>query len=152
LTALWPHVYDSDRLREADYGLNRDAAPGVDGQPWRASGEHLAENLRALADRLKRGADHASPVARVYIPKPDGRQRPLGKATLEDQSAQRATVEVLNAIYEADCRGCSCGFRPGRSPHDALDAVMGGSSSVMSTGASMPTGGGASIPWTMHGS
>ena len=126
LTALWHHVYDIDRLREAYYGLNREAAPGVDGQTWAAYGEHLEANLRELADRLKRGAYHASPVERVYIPKADGRQRPIGKPTLEDKIVQRATVEVLNAIYEEDFRGFSYGVRPGRSPHDALDAVTVG--------------------------
>ena len=78
LTALWHHVYDIERLREAYHGLNRDATPGVDGQTWAAYGEDLEANLRALSDRLKRGTYHASPVERVYIPKPDGRQRPIG--------------------------------------------------------------------------
>ena len=126
LTALWHHVYDIDRLREAYYGLNRDAAPGVDGQTWATYGENLEANLRDLSERLQRGAYHASPVERVYIPKADGRQRPIGIPTLEDKIVQRATVEVLNAIYEQDFRGFSYGFRPGRSPHDALDAVTVG--------------------------
>src|SRR5262245_46531024 len=127
LTALWHHVYDVDRLREAYAGLNRDAAPGVDGQTWSAYGEDLEANLRDLSDRLKRGAYHAPPVERVYIPKPDGRQRPIGKPTVEDKIVQRATVAVLNAIYEGDFRGFSYGFRPGRNPHHALDAVTVGS-------------------------
>lgn len=126
LTALWHHVYDIDRLREAYNGLNRDAAPGVDGRTWAAYGKDLEANLRDLSDRLKRGAYHAPPVARVYIPKPDGRQRPIGMPTLEDKIVQRATVEVLNAIYEGDFLGFSYGFRPGRSPHDALDAATVG--------------------------
>jgi RNA-directed DNA polymerase len=126
LTALWHHVYDINRLREAYEGLNRDAAPGVDGQTWAAYGENLEANLRDLSDRLKRGRYHARPVERVYIPKPDGRQRPIGIPTLEDKIVQRATVEVLNAIYEGDFRGFSSGFRPGRSSHDALDAVTVG--------------------------
>jgi group II intron reverse transcriptase/maturase len=126
LTALWHHVYEVDRLREAYAGLNRDAAPGVDGQTWTAYGADLEANLRDLSDRLKRGAYHAPPVARVYIPKPDGRQRPIGKPTLEDKIVQRAMVAVLNAIYEGDFRGFSYGFRPGRSPHNALDAVTVG--------------------------
>jgi RNA-directed DNA polymerase len=126
LTALWHHVYDIDRLREAYHGLNRDATPGVDGQTWAAYGDNLEANLRDLADRLKRGTYHASPVERVYIPKPDGRQRPIGIPTLEDKIAQRATVAVLNAIYEGDFLGFSYGFRPGRSPHEALDAVTVG--------------------------
>ena len=126
LTALWHHVYDTDRLREAYYGLNRDAAPGVDGQTWAAYGEALEANLRDLADRLQRGAYHASPVERVYIPKADGRQRPIDIPTREDKIVQRATVEGLNAIYEGDFLGFSYGFRPGRGPHDALDAVTVG--------------------------
>ena len=113
-------------LREAYDGLNREAAPGVDGQTWAAYGEHLEANLRDLSDRLKRGAYHARPVERVYIPKPDGRQRPIGIPTLEDTIVQRATVAVLNAIYEGEFRGFSSGLRPGRSPHDALDAVTVG--------------------------
>src|SRR5262249_32366801 len=119
LTALWHHVDDINRLREAYDGLNRDAAPGVDGQTWAAYGENLEANLRDLSDRLKRGAYHARPVKRVYIPQPDGRQRPIGIPALEDKIVQRATVEVLNAIYEGEFRGFSSGFRPGRSPHDA---------------------------------
>jgi RNA-directed DNA polymerase len=126
LTALWHQVYDIDRLREAYDGLNRDATPGGDGQTWAAYGDNLEANLRELSDRLKRGAYHASPVERVYIPKPDGRQRPIGIPTLEDKIVQRAPVEVLNAIYEGDFLGFSYGFRPGRSPHDALDAVTVG--------------------------
>ena len=126
LTALWHHVYDIGRLREAYYGLNRDAAPGLDGQTWAAYGANLEANLRDLSDRLKRGAYHAQPVERVYIPKLDGRPRPIGIPTLEDKIVQRATVEVLNAIYEGDFLGFSYGFRPGRSPHNALDAVTVG--------------------------
>ncbi|MFZ1834554.1 MAG: group II intron reverse transcriptase/maturase, partial [Pseudomonadales bacterium] len=86
----------------------------------------LEDNLRDLSERLKRGAYRAKPVRRVYIPKADGRQRPLGVTTLEDKLVQRATVEVLNAIYETDFLGFSYGFRPGRSPHDALDALYVG--------------------------
>jgi RNA-directed DNA polymerase len=126
LTALWHHVYDVNRLREADDGRNRAAAPGVDGQTGAASGEHLESKLRALSDRLKRGAYHARPVERGDSPKPDGRQRPIGIPTLEDTSVQRAPVEVLTASDEGECRGCSSGCRPGRSPHEALDAVTGG--------------------------
>jgi group II intron reverse transcriptase/maturase len=97
----------------------------VDGETWRHYGEDLEENLHDLADRLKRGAYRAKPVKRSYIPKPDGRQRPLGVTVLEDKIVQRATVEVLNAIYETDFLGFSYGFRPGRKPHDALDALYG---------------------------
>lgn len=126
LTALWHHVYTSDRRREAYYRLNHDAAPGGDGQTWAAYGEQLDTRLRELSDRLQRGAYQAPPVARVYIPQADGRQRPLGKPTLEDKIVQRATVEVLNAVYEQDFLGFSSGARPGRSPHHALDAVTVG--------------------------
>jgi RNA-directed DNA polymerase len=126
LTALWHHVYAIDRLREAYKSLNHDAAPGMDGQTWATYGEQLEPNLRELSDRLKRGAYQAPPVERVYIPKADGRQRPIGKPTLEDNIVQRATVEVLNAIYEKEFLGFSYGARPGRSPHQALDAVTVG--------------------------
>jgi len=98
----------------------------VDGETWRHYGEALEENLRDLSDRLKRGGYRAKPVRRVYIPKADGRQRPLGVTALEDKLVQRATVEVLNAIYETDFLGFSYGFRPGRSQHNALDAVYTG--------------------------
>jgi group II intron reverse transcriptase/maturase len=125
-TALLHHVYDLDALRAAYFSLKRDAAPGVDGETWRHYGEALEENLRDLSDRLTRGAYRAKPVRRVYIPKTDGRQRPLGVTALEDKLVQRATVEVLNAIYEPDFLGFSYGFRPGRSPHDALDALYTG--------------------------
>jgi RNA-directed DNA polymerase len=126
VTALWHHGYTLDRLREAYYGLNHDAAPGVEGQTWAAYGEQLDPNLRELSDRLKRGAYQAPPVERVCIPKADGRQRPIGTPTLEDKIVQRATVEVLNAIYEQELLGFSYGARPGRSPHHALDAVTVG--------------------------
>jgi len=126
LTALWHHIHSIDRLREAYYSLNHDAAPGVDGQTWATYGEQLDTNLRELSDRLKRGAYQASPVERVYIPKADGRQRPIGKPTLEDKIVQRATVEVLNAIDEEEFVGFSYGARPGRNPHHALDAVTVG--------------------------
>jgi RNA-directed DNA polymerase len=125
-TALLHHIYDLDMLRAAYLGLKREAAPGVDGETWRHYGEALEENLQDLADRLKRGAYRAKPVRRVYIPKADGRQRPLGVTALEDKLVQRATVEVLNAIYETDFVGFSYGFRPGRSQHQALDALYAG--------------------------
>jgi RNA-directed DNA polymerase len=125
-TALLHHVYNVDTLREAYFGLQRDAAPGVDGETWRAYGEQLEENLFDLTGRLRRGAYRAKPVRRVHIPKPDGRQRPLGVTTLEDKVVQRALVTVLNCIYETDFLGFSYGFRPGRSPHHALDALSVG--------------------------
>ena len=97
-TALLHHVYDIERLRAAYLALKRDAAAGVDGETWRHYGEDLEVNLQDLALRLKRGAYRAKPVRRAYIPKADGRQRPLGVPTLEDKIVQRAVVEVLNAI------------------------------------------------------
>jgi group II intron reverse transcriptase/maturase len=120
------HVYDINTLREAYFGLKRDAAPGVDGETWRAYGEQLEESLRDLSGRLQRGAYRAKPVRRVLIPKPDGRQRPLGVTTREDKLVQRALVTVLNCIYETDFLGFSYGFRPGRSAHQALDALSVG--------------------------
>ena len=122
-TSLWHHVYNIEALGNAYHSLKRDAAPGVDGETWRHYGQELEGNLDDLSGRLKRGAYRAKPVKRVYIPKSDGRQRPLGVTTLEDKIVQRATTTVLNAIYETDFLGFSYGFRPGRSPHDALDAL-----------------------------
>jgi group II intron reverse transcriptase/maturase len=127
-TALLHHIYDVDRLRAAYLGMKRGAAAGVDGQTWAHYGEALEENLQNLSHRLKRGAYRAKPVRRVYIPKvgKPGELRPLGVPALEDKIVQRATVEVLNAIYEQDFLGFSYGFRPGRSPHLALDALTVG--------------------------
>jgi group II intron reverse transcriptase/maturase len=125
-TALLHHVEDVERLRTAYLALKRDAAAGIDGETWRHYGEALEDNLQDLAARVKRGAFRASPVRRAYIPKADGRQRPLGVPTLEDKIVQRAAVEVLNAIYESDFLGFSYGFRPKRSPHQALDALTVG--------------------------
>lgn len=125
-TALLHHIYNPETLRTAYLSLKRDAAPGVDGETWRHYGGSLEENLQDLSDRLKRGAYRAKPVRRAYIPKADGRQRPLGVTALEDKIVQRATVEVLNTIYETDFVGFSYGFRPGRSQHDALDALYTG--------------------------
>ena len=125
-TALWHHVYEVERLRGAYYSLKRDAAPGVDGETWHSYGKELEENLLDLSSRLKRGAYRAKPVKRSYIPKPDGRQRPLGVTVLEDKIVQRSTVEVLGAIFEVDFLGFSYGFRPGRSQHQALNALYAG--------------------------
>lgn len=124
-TALLHHV-DLDRLRAAYGALNPKAASGVDGVTWKTYGQDLEGNLRDLLQRVHSGAYRASPSRRAYIPKADGRQRPLGIATLEDKILQRAVVEVLNAVYEVDFLGFSYGFRPGRSPHDALDALAAG--------------------------
>lgn len=124
-SALLHHV-DVDRLRAAYRALNPRAATGVDGVRWQEYGRGLEGNLLDLHVRLHRGAYRAKPSRRTYIPKPDGRQRALGVAALEDKIVQRATVEVLNAIYEVDFLGFSYGFRPGRSQHDALDALAVG--------------------------
>lgn len=125
-TALFHHVYSIDQLRQAYYGVKRDSAPGIDGDTWRHYGENLEENLLDLSERLKRGAYQAKPVRRAYIPKADGRQRPIGLPVLEDKIVQRAVVEVLNAIYEVDFKGFSYGFRPKRHQHQALDALWMG--------------------------
>ena len=125
-TALMHHIYDRERLRRAYDGLKRNASPGVDGETWGEYGKALEENLRDLSGRLRRGAYRAKPVRRAYITKEDGRQRPLGIPALEDKIVQRAAAEVMNAIYETDFLGFSYGFRPGRSPHQALDALYQG--------------------------
>src|SRR5258705_544423 len=125
-TALLRHIYNLETLRMAYFRLKKEAAPGVDGETWRHYGETLEGNLQDLAERLKRGAYRAKPVRRVFIPKADGRQRPLGVPALEDKIVQRAAVEVLNAIYETDFLDFSYGFRPGRSQHQALDALYTG--------------------------
>ena len=125
-TALLHHVYAVERVRAAYVALQREAAAGIDGETWRHYGENLDGNLQDLSSRLQRGAYRAKPVRRAYIPKADGRVRPLGVPTLEDKIVQRAVVEVLNAIYEVDFLGFSYGFRPGRSPHQALDALSVG--------------------------
>jgi group II intron reverse transcriptase/maturase len=125
-TSLMHHIYNLSMLREAYYGLKRDAAAGVDGETWREYGEDLESNLEELSARLRRGAYRAKPVRRVYIAKADGRMRPLGVTALEDKIVQRATVEVMNAIYERDFLGFSYGFRPGKGQHNALDALYVG--------------------------
>lgn len=125
-TALYHHIYDSQTLWQAYLSINKDASPGVDSETWEHYGENLEENLRDLSERLKKGAYRAKPVKRVYILKPDGKQRPLGITTVEDKIVQKATVLVLNAIYEVDFLGFSYGFRPRRSQHNALDAVYVG--------------------------
>jgi Reverse transcriptase (RNA-dependent DNA polymerase) len=124
-TALLHHV-DLSRLWAAYVAINPKAAPGVDQVTWDAYGQNLRGNLEDLLHRAHSGAYRASPSRRAYIPKADGRPRPLGIATLEDKIVQQAVVEVLNAIYEEDFLGFSYGFRPGRGPHDALDALTVG--------------------------
>jgi RNA-directed DNA polymerase len=125
-TALLHHVYDVERLCVAYYAVKHGAAPGIDGETWEHYGKNLEENLHNLSGRLKRGAYRAKPAGRAYIPKTDGRQRPIGLPALEDKIVQRAVVEVLNAIYEVEFLGFSYGFRPRRSPHQALDALSVG--------------------------
>jgi group II intron reverse transcriptase/maturase len=125
-TTLWHHVYNIDRLREAYLGIKRHAAPGVDEQTWQKYGEELETNIHDLSVRLQRGAYQAKPVLRTYVPKADGSQRPIGIPVLEDKIVQRATVGILNSVYEIDFKGFSYGFRPGRSPHKALDALSVG--------------------------
>ena len=124
-TALLHHV-DLNRLRAAYWAINPKAATGVDEVMWDDYGKDLEANLSDLLARVHSGTYRASPSRRAYILKSDGRKRPLGIATLEDKVLQRAVVEVLNAVYEVDFCGFSYGFRPGRSPHDALDALATG--------------------------
>lgn len=124
-TALLHHV-DLNRLRAAYWAINPKAATGVDKVTWDDYGKDLEANLSGLLARVHSGTYRASPSRRAYILKTDGRKRPLGIATLEDKVLQRAVVEVLNAVYEVDFLGFSYGFRPGRSPHDALDALATG--------------------------
>lgn len=123
LNSLWHHVYNLTNLREAFFDLKKKAAPGIDGETWFSYAQNLEANLRDLSDRLARGAYRAKPVKRVHIPKPDGRTRPLGIPVLEDKLAQSLTSRVLSEVYEREFRGFSYGFRPGRSQHDALDAL-----------------------------
>jgi RNA-directed DNA polymerase len=124
-TALFQHI-NVDLLEEAFYALKKNAAPGVDRLRWRDYEADLERKLEDLHGRVQRGAYRALPSRRVYIPKPDGRQRPLAVAALEDKIVQRAVVALLNAIYEEDFLGVSYGFRPGRGTHDALDALCVG--------------------------
>jgi RNA-directed DNA polymerase len=124
-TALLHHL-NVDLLRDSFYALKRQAAPGVDGVTWKEYENGLEDRLTDLHSRVHRGAYRAQPSRRVYIPKADGRQRPLGIAALEDKIVQQAVVTILNQIYEVDFRGFSYGFRPGRSPHQALDALSVG--------------------------
>jgi len=124
-TALLHHL-SIDQLEEAFFELKENAAPGVDGLTWKDYEADLGRKLDDLHARVHRGAYRAQPSRRVYIPKPDGRQRPLAVAALEDKIVQRATAAVLNAIYEEDFLGFSYGFRPGRGTHDALDALCTG--------------------------
>jgi RNA-directed DNA polymerase len=125
-TNLMHHITSIDRLRAAYFSMKKTAAAGVDGETWKSYGENLEANLNDLSGRLKRGGYRAKPVRRVFIAKSDGKQRPLGVPALEDKIVQRATVEVLNAIYETDFLGFSYGYRPGKGQHNCLDALYVG--------------------------
>jgi hypothetical protein len=120
------HHLNVDLLRDSFYALKRQASPGVDGVRWQEYESGLEDRLIDLHSRVHRGTYRAQPSRRVYIPKADGRQRPLGIAALEDKIVQQAVVTILNQIYEVDFKGFSYGFRPGRSPHQALDALAVG--------------------------
>jgi RNA-directed DNA polymerase len=124
-TALLHHL-SLDLLRESFYALQRRASPGVDGMRWQEYETGLEDRLIDLHSRVHRGTYRAKPSRRVFIPKADGRQRPLGVAALEDKIVQQSVVTTLNQIYEIDFKGFSYGFRPGRSPHQALDALTVG--------------------------
>ena len=124
-TALFHHI-NVELLRDAFFAIRREAAPGVDGVTWQDYAANVETNLHDLHARVQRGAYRALPSRRQYIPKPDGLQRPLAVAALEDKIVQRATATLLNAIYEEDFLGFSYGFRPGRSAHHAMDALVVG--------------------------
>jgi len=124
-TALLHHV-TVDLLRDSYHSLKKKAAPGVDGVTWREYGEGLEARISDLHGRIHQGTYRAQPSRRTWIPKSDGRQRPLGIAALEDKIVQHAVGTVLNQIWEEDFLGFSYGFRPGRSQHDALDALSVG--------------------------
>lgn len=117
------HYLDDDWLYQAYRRTRKDGAPGIDGVTVTAYEEHLSENLQGLRERLQSGRYHAPAVRRVYIEKDNGTLRPLGIPTFEDKIAQRAIVMLLEPLYEQDFRDCSYGFRPGRSPHQALEAL-----------------------------
>ena len=125
-TALWHHVYRADCLGKAFLSLKRESAAGVDGVTWKQYAEGLEERLTDLSARLQQGAYRARPVKRAYVPKRDGKRRPIGVTVLEDKIVQKATVGVLNAVYETDFLGFSYGSRPGRNAHNALDALSVG--------------------------
>jgi RNA-directed DNA polymerase len=117
------HHVNEDLLTEAFFNLKKTAAVGIDEVTWHDYEEDLEERITDLHGRIHRGAYRAKPSLRVYIPKPDGRQRPIGIASLEDKIVQQAVMWVLNCVYEQDFLGFSYGFRPGRSQHKALDAL-----------------------------
>jgi retron-type reverse transcriptase len=132
------HLIDVDFLREAYRRTSQASAPGIDGVTAQAYAEHLDENLHDLYDRLRSGRYQAPPVERVWLEKDDGGQRPIGKPTFEDKIVQRAVAMLLDAIYEQDFHDCSYGFRPGRSPHDALHELRERCMTEESAGSWMP--------------
>ncbi len=150
-TALLHHVYDIERLRAAFFAMERAAAAGIDGETWQHYGAALEANLQDLSERLKRGAYRAKPVRRVYIPKTDGRQRPLGVPTLEDKIVQRAVVAVLNAIYDTDFLGFSYGFRSRAQSPSGVGRADGRHHDEAGAGCSTPTFGASSIRWSTSG-
>ena len=117
------HLLTVEALQEAFEALRTDASAGVDGVTYTEYAKEVGQNLEKLHDRLKQGKYRAQPLRRVYIPKEDGRQRPISIPSLEDKIVQKAAADLLHAIYEQDFLDCSYGFRPGRGPHDALDEV-----------------------------
>jgi group II intron reverse transcriptase/maturase len=126
LTSLYHHVYNVEHLKAAYQGLKKAAAAGIDGETWDHYGQDLEGNLKDLSNRLAGGGYRAKPVRRVYVPKSDGRQRPLGIPALEDKIVQSVTAQILSTIWEEEFKGFSYGFRPGRGPHNALDALTVG--------------------------
>jgi RNA-directed DNA polymerase len=120
------HHLTAELLRESYGALKHNAAAGVDDVTWQEYGEGLESRIMDLHDRVQSGRYRAKPSKRVWLPKPDGRQRPIGIAALEDKIVQQGAVRVLNQIYEKDFHGFSYGFRPERSPHNALDAIWVG--------------------------
>jgi retron-type reverse transcriptase len=120
------HHITTELLRDSYYNLKKDAVPGVDEVTWKEYGEDLENRLESLHERIHKGTYRARPSKRIYIPKPDGKRRPIGIAALEDKIAEMAVVKILNQIYEEEFIGFSYGFRPGRSQHRALDAIWVG--------------------------
>lgn len=125
-TSLMHHIFNINMLRTSFFAMKRNASAGIDGETWMSYEEKLEENLQSLSQRLQNGGYKAKPVRRVFIAKADGKQRPLGVPVLEDKIVQRATAEVLNAIYETDFLNFSYGYRPDRSQHNCLDSLYVG--------------------------
>jgi len=124
-TALMHHI-TTELLRDSYHSLKKDAVPGVDEVRWKEYGEELENRLESLHERIHKGTYRDRPSKRIYIPKPDGKRRPIGIVALEDKIAEMAVVKILNQIYEEEFIGFSYGYRPGRSQHRALDAIWVG--------------------------